>query len=233
MEIVAQSPSGLAFAFSSRSDGDALDYANLAAAVTRLYGHAWSAPVARLKQVHSDVVGAASAESGASAPPGFLFLGEGDAITSSTHGPAAAVFVADCAPIALYDRDKGMGAVVHAGWRGMASGVALRAVERLRAAGCESLEAVVAPHAGPCCYEFGAEHAAELNRELGFDLISRTTSGEVSIDIFAALAAQLRGAGVELAAGRPECTICSGKYFSYRAGDAVARQALLLLPSRP
>ncbi len=233
MEIVAQSPSGLTFAFSDRSDGDALDYANLAAAVTRLYGHAWSAPVARLKQVHSDVVEAASAESAASAIPGFVLQGEGDAIISSTHGPAAAVFVADCAPVALYDRVRGIGAVVHAGWRGMAAGVVLRAVERLRAAGCESLEAVVAPHAGPCCYEFGAEHAAGLERELGFDLISRTTSGRVSIDIFSALAAQLRGADVRLAAGRPECTICSGKYFSYRAGDAVARQALLLLPSRP
>ena len=233
MEIVARSPAGLSFGFTGRGDGDALDYSNLANAVTRLTGREWSGPVARLKQVHSDVVETVGPETAASVEPGFLLLGQGDAITSSRRGPAAAVFVADCAPIALYDRVMGLGAVVHAGWRGMAAGIALRTVERLRLAGCESLEAVVAPHAGPCCYEFGAADAIELERRLGMEITSRTTSGEVSIDIFAALSAQLLGAGVDLAAGRPECTICSGKYFSYRAGDAVARQALILLPSRP
>ncbi|MDA8373228.1 MAG: polyphenol oxidase family protein [Actinomycetota bacterium] len=233
MEIVARSPAGLSFGFTGRGDGDALDYSNLANAVTRLTGREWSAPVARLKQIHSDAVETVSPETAATAGPGFLLLGQGDAITSSSGGPAAAVFVADCAAIALYDRVMGLGAVVHAGWRGMAAGIALRAVERLRSAGCEALEAVVAPHAGPCCYEFGAVHATELERSLGLEIVSRTTSGEVSIDIFAALSAQLLGAGVDLGAGRPECTICSGKYFSYRAGDAVARQALVLLPSRP
>ncbi|MDA8385826.1 MAG: polyphenol oxidase family protein [Actinomycetota bacterium] len=232
MEIVAESPSGITFAFGGRDDGNALDYANLATGVSGLIRTTWFEPVVRLKQVHSDAVTDVSEQDFASEAAGFTSLGEGDSIISSAWGPAAAVFVADCGPVALYDRRKGLGAVVHAGWRGMAAGVALRAAERLLAAGCESLEAVVAPHAGPCCYEFGAESAAELEKRLGMQIISKTSAGAVSIDIFAALSMQLEAIGVRLAASRPECTICSGKYFSYRAGDAVERQALLLLPSR-
>lgn len=232
MEIVAQSPSGMTFCFGGRDDGNALDYANLASAVSRLTGTIWSEPVARLKQIHFDAVEDVAARDFSSVGPGFVNLGEGDAIISSARGPAAAVFVADCAPVALYDRHKGLGAVVHAGWRGVVAGIAVRAAERLLGAGCESLEAVVAPHAGPCCYEFGAGHAAELERSLGMPISATTSAGEVSIDIFAALSAQLDAAGTRLVSGRPECTICSGKYFSYRAGDAVERQALILLPSR-
>jgi YfiH family protein len=73
---------------------------------------------------------------------------------------AVAIRVADCVPLLVADRVRGVVAAVHAGWRGTAARAAVAALDALdREFGTRPADVVVAigPSIGPCCYEVGSE----------------------------------------------------------------------------
>lgn len=85
---------------------------------------------------------------------------EADALISDSPETAIAVRAADCVPLLMADRTRGVVAAVHAGWRGTAAGVAVAALEALgQAFGTQPSDVVTAigPSIGPCCYEVGSE----------------------------------------------------------------------------
>jgi YfiH family protein len=85
---------------------------------------------------------------------------EADAFVSDAPDIAVAVRAADCVPLLMADRVRGVVAAVHAGWRGTAARVGVAAVEALeREFGSSPSDLVVAigPSIGPCCYEVGSE----------------------------------------------------------------------------
>jgi purine-nucleoside/S-methyl-5'-thioadenosine phosphorylase / adenosine deaminase len=85
---------------------------------------------------------------------------EADAFVSDASDIAVAVRAADCVPLLMADRERGVVAAVHAGWRGTAARVALAAVEALaREFGSQptDLVAAIGPSIGSCCYEVGSE----------------------------------------------------------------------------
>lgn len=76
-------------------------------------------------------------------------------ITSTVNIPIATTH-ADCMPIAFYDRKRNIGCVVHAGWRGILSGIQKRAVEKLVKEYCadtKDLFVAVGPTINQCCFE--------------------------------------------------------------------------------
>jgi len=156
---------------------------------------------ATLRQVHSDRVVVVDGGRGC--------LGEGDALVSGEPGVWLGVHTADCLPILLADPAGRGVAAVHAGWRGTAAGIVARAVEVLRARfGCEpsTLEAVIGPGIGACCYEVGPEVAERFHR-----------SGRVKLDLAEANLRQLAQAGVTRAWQAALCTACRPDDFhSYR-----------------
>jgi YfiH family protein len=86
--------------------------------------------------------------------------GEGDVLVSDDPGVALAVRSADCVPLLMADRQRGVVAAVHAGWRGTAAKAAVAAVDALsREFGTKPQDLVVAlgPSIGPCCYEVGSD----------------------------------------------------------------------------
>ncbi|MBN1458718.1 MAG: peptidoglycan editing factor PgeF [Armatimonadetes bacterium] len=122
-----------------------------------------------------------------------------------------AVFVADCVPLILYDPKQHVTAVVHAGWRGTAAGIAGEAV-RVLTADCgvrpETLRVGLGPAIGRCCYDVSAEVA----RAVG---VAELRDGKWYADLAEANYRQLTAAGVassqiELSA---ICTACQGDEF--------------------
>src|SRR5262245_1481783 len=85
---------------------------------------------------------------------------EADAFVSDATDVAVAVRAADCVPLLLADRTRGVVAAVHAGWRGTAARTAVAALDALaREFGTRPMDVVAAigPSIGPCCYEVGSE----------------------------------------------------------------------------
>ncbi|MEM7410115.1 MAG: polyphenol oxidase family protein [Myxococcota bacterium] len=101
----------------------------------------------RPRQVHGRAVVSATACAAAEV--------EADAVFARAGDPAVAVVTADCVPILVSDAEGGTVAAIHAGWRGLASGVIEAGLAALGAS-TTSLRAVVGPHIGPCCYEVDA-----------------------------------------------------------------------------
>ena len=164
--------------------------------------------LATLKQIHSAECVEAGGRTGQ--------LGRGDALLEDTPGAVIAVKTADCLPILLADERRRAVAAVHAGWRGTASGIAARAVERMRerfGTRTEDLRAAIGPGIGKCCYEVGPEVAGKFGEQ-----------GRAHIDLGAANLCQLVEAGVPAdriyVAGL--CTMCHPAEFHSFRRDGLA-----------
>jgi copper oxidase (laccase) domain-containing protein len=126
---------------------------------------------------------------------------------------------------------EGLFGAVHAGWRGLLSGVLERTTEAMRAAGATGLHAVMGACIGPECYEFGERDLAPLEDRYGPSLRSTTTSGGLSLDLRAGVHRALEQAGVSLAAEVRECTACDPGWFSWRARRDTGRHCLVVVSS--
>jgi YfiH family protein len=110
----------------------------------------------RMHQVHgADVV---TYKEGERAPGGHIPTAD----IAITNDPAIAVAVqtADCLPILIVDRQRGVVAAAHAGWRGLAARVAQTAIGRMGSDfGSRPGDLLVAagPAIGACCYEVGED----------------------------------------------------------------------------
>jgi YfiH family protein len=148
---------------------------------------------------------------------------EADAIVVSEPDRPAAVFVADCVPIAL--SGPGVAAAVHAGWRGLCAGVIEAAVAR---AG-PGLSAWIGPCIGVCCFEVGPEVAERFAAgHPSAPDCTEWTGDARHFDLRKAAAAVLEACGVVLA-GDPDvpCTRCDPRFFSHRRDATSSRQALI------
>ena len=111
--------------------------------------------VAMAKQVHGRTVVVVR---DGDAPPSIA--PEADAFVSSSRDVAVAIRVADCVPLLMADRHRGVVAAVHAGWRGTAARAAVAALESLEhefGTKPADIVAAIGPSIGPCCYEVGTE----------------------------------------------------------------------------
>jgi YfiH family protein len=183
-----------------------------------LRGDVHAPPLSFVHQVHgADVVGA-------TAPTPLRFQHpRADGQVTDQPGVALCALTADCLPIALAGAGGGqVVAMLHAGWRGLATGVIAAGVAAVRELGGDGeLSAAIGPGAGPCCYETGEEvHAA-------FADIAEAHHGR-KLDLKAVAQHQLRAAGVAHVADIGLCTICSdpGLLFSHRRDQGITgRQA--------
>ena len=92
--------------------------------------------------------------------PGDRGRPQADIIVTDDPDVAIGVRTADCAPILLYDRVRGVAGAAHAGWRGTAARAAAAAVNVMVAAfstRLADLVAAIGPCLGRCCGEVGPE----------------------------------------------------------------------------
>jgi YfiH family protein len=85
---------------------------------------------------------------------------EADALISNHAATAVVVRAADCVPLLMADRRRGVVAAVHAGWRGTVAritGTALAALAREFGTRSADVVAAIGPAIGACCYEVGPD----------------------------------------------------------------------------
>ena len=151
-----------------------------------------------------------------------------DALITSDPGVAVAVLTADCFPVALADRSGGAVAVVHAGWRGVASGILGKAIARFGNA--PSLRAVIGPGIGADHYEVGEGVAAAVAAGAEGGAVTRQEGTSVFLDLGATVERALRACGVKHIEAAGVCTACEEeRFFSYRRDGETGRQALIAL----
>jgi YfiH family protein len=178
-----------------------------------------------LRQVHGTTVVEADTAAGDPAA---------DAALARTPGRVCAVLTADCLPLLLCDEDATIVAAVHAGWRGLCSGVieqTLRAMDRPP----EALLAYLGPAIGPAAYEVGAEvRAAFVAADVGGDPQSEAAfapgkPGKFYADLYALARARLARSGVARVYGGGYCTYTEReRFYSYRRDGATGRMASLI-----
>jgi YfiH family protein len=143
-------------------------------------------------------------------------------------------FSADCPLILLADASGPAVALAHTSWRSTVRRIVPRLINRMAAEfGTQpgDLVAGIAPSAGPCCYEVGADVAEAVRQEFGDGFADRslrpTRRGKWMCDLWRANVEQLSAAGVatDRISVAGVCTICGRKNLpSYRReGDAAGR----------
>ena len=179
-----------------------------------------------LRQVHGNHVveaGAADQE-----------IPEADACYTTRTGHACAVLTADCLPIFIVDEVATEVALVHAGWRGLASGVIPATLARFRAPR-ERLLAWLGPAISAVHFEVGEEVRLAFEQSPGFaDLpleqaFQAGSAGKWFADLYELARMQLRSLGLVSISGGDHCTFAESEHFySYRRDGETGRMASLI-----
>ncbi len=173
--------------------------------------------VVTARQVHGNRVAVVNGHHAGSIMP------NSDGLVTATPGLGLLLRFADCQPILLYDPEHHVLALAHAGWRGVAQGIARRAVEVMQetfGTRPKALLAGLGPAIGPCCYTVGHEVAAAMGYALPDWKRAMHLEAEERwrLDLSAANAQQLEAAGVVQIEKAGLCTSCHNhEFFSHRA----------------
>lgn len=174
-----------------------------------------------LVQVHgTSVVDAARAAPGTRADGSF----------AERAGIVCAVLTADCLPIFLCDDSGGRAGILHAGWRGLAAGIAERGVDAM-AMPPATLMAWLGPAIGPDAFEVGAEVRAEFvaGDAAAAAMFIPNGNGRFLADLYGLARLRLRAAGVDRIYGGGLCTVADqNRFFSYRRDGQCGRMASLI-----
>ncbi|BBC71359.1 polyphenol oxidase [Altererythrobacter sp. B11] len=141
-----------------------------------------------------------------------------DALVTARMGMLLAVVTADCAPVLLADREAGVIAAAHAGWRGAHGGVLEATVVAMEGLGADRsrIAAAIGPAIAQPSYEVDAAFRENFT-EADEDLFAEGRTGHWQFDLEGYAARRLEGAGV----GRidrlgVDTYAAPQRYFSYR-----------------
>ena len=158
------------------------------------------------------------------------FVGPADAAIATQAARVCAVMTADCLPILLTDRIGTAVAAVHGGWRGLAGGIVIAAVDAFKARGVapNQLLAWLGPAIGPAAYEVGRQ----VTEQLAAEDAPALTPGRPEhwwLDLYGLARLRLAAAGVSSVYGGNLCTVADpARFFSYRRDGICGRQATLI-----
>jgi YfiH family protein len=148
-----------------------------------------------------------------------LGLGGADGLVTREKGLMLMIKVADCFPVILYDPlEKAIG-LIHAGWRGAASGIITEGIAAMVASfGCkpENIEAGIGPGIGACCFVVGEDvREAFKQQNLGDDVLQTDEGKRLHCDLKKIISRELLTGGLKkgsigIAAA---CTCCNGGLF--------------------
>lgn len=138
----------------------------------------WNMPLVRGEQIHAAHVEVIRNDS-------KLIYAATDALVTSTPNVAVGVLTADCVPILLADPEHRSIGVVHAGWRGLISGILEATIDTMVREGAEleGMLACIGPHIGACCYQIPEERARIFANRFHDETVSGVNGSGWFIDI--------------------------------------------------
>ncbi|MEX0962639.1 MAG: peptidoglycan editing factor PgeF [Pseudohongiellaceae bacterium] len=152
-----------------------------------------------------------------------------DALFTSRKNLVCCVQTADCLPVFIAALDGTEVAMVHAGWRGLASGIVENALAAMSTP-ADRLAIWLGPAIGPCHFEIGAEVKARFFEDAASEVTEvaleksfkpSENPGKYMADLYAIVRLKLSALGVQAVSGGNYCTYCDeSSFFSYRR-DAV------------
>ena len=188
------------------------------------------------KQIHSDIVRVVD-ENTMGMGLGQPMSWKADAIiTNLPHVPLCGYY-ADCVVTLLHDPVSKSIGVCHSGWRGTASGIALKAaVSMMSCYGADpyTLRAAISPSIGKCCFETDSDVADAFFALLdpAMDERIEKRGDKYHIDLKAINRLWLLRAGIDPSRidVHPDCTKCHPeRYWSHRAmGDRRGGMAAMI-----
>lgn len=147
-------------------------------------------------------------------------------VTSQSRIPCL-VMAADCLPVLFCNRDGTRVAAVHAGWRGLCSGVLESTVKQF--GDTAGMMAWLGPAIGPGQFEVGAEvRDAFVGRDPQAQsaFAPSARAGHYLADLYQLARYRLMSSGVERIYGGHWCTFSeSDRFFSYRRDGVTGRMA--------
>ncbi len=159
---------------------------------------------------------------------------EGDAALSCRNGTVCVVLVADCLPVFLCDTAGTVVSIIHAGWRGLASGIIEKSVLAMRKHSHSRLIAWLGPAIGPNHFEVGEEVREafvqhDRNAALAFMPRCKNHRNKWLADLFLLARQRLAEVGVTGVYGGGVCTFSDPtRFFSYRRDGETGRMAALI-----
>ena len=148
-----------------------------------------------------------------------------DGFVTDRKGVVLIVKTADCVPILLADRQAGVVAALHAGWRGTVNGIAAVGVEKMLRLGAdlENIRVAIGACIHECCFEVQQDFVDAVSTIKGADFAEahiRKREGRRYADLVGMNCAILESAGIsrgqiDISA---DCTCCAPElYHSHRA----------------
>ncbi len=187
-------------------------------------------PLVTLHQIHSGVmhrVGHAEAS-------GEAVL-HGDSLITDEPGIVLGIQTADCVPVLVADRRRGVVAAFHAGWRGTLQRIVEVGISRMRdefESAPVDLSAAIGPSIRQCCYNVGDEVQQQFRTEFSYAETLLNRGLKTYLDLAEANRRQLLAAGLNEAAIEvvPLCTSCrTDLFFSYRAEQGFTGRMLSII----
>lgn len=184
-----------------------------------------------VKQIHqSNIFLASSADKGKGALRSHAPVLKSDALVTKTRQLPLAIFTADCLSIFLYDPQKHVAGLVHAGWRGTKERITIKTVDFMKKkfnTNPNKMHAGFGPAIGECCYEVGEE----FNRYFNYGIEKRNR--KYYFNLVDVNKKQLLDCGLDNCNiyDDSQCTACNAdQYFSYRKdGDSCGRMMSVIM----
>ena len=185
------------------------------------------------QQVHGDAVACVTAaDAGRGAQSHQQAIPDTDALVTNTRRLPLGIFFADCLPVFLYDAQKQVIALVHAGWRGTRmniTGKTVQAMMKQYGSVPDDIYAGFGPAIRGCCYEVGEEFTDRFRH----GLVRR--DNRLYLDLVRINTEQLRRRDVKQA-NIFDCSICTfcgnEEHFSFRREGASCGRSMAVLMIR-
>ena len=158
------------------------------------------------------------------------YSAQADFIITNVPQVALGIATADCLPIVIYDEINKVIANVHAGWRGSAQEIVVRAVEAMCnnfGSKLDQLQFFFGPSGNVCCYEIKEDILPHFEKFPFKDEVIQQRDTRLMLDVAALNRLQLEVLGIKKNAcnvAYNACTLCMPSFCSFRRSKNAERQ---------